>query len=75
MNGKEVARRNVPQGQGHRTPASQSREAGAPETLDLSAHVESLRAGLNVLAVEVHNREIGSSDLSIVPELLMAGGI
>ena len=60
--------------QNHRTPASKNREAGNPETFDLSAHIPALREGNNVFAIEVHNRELGSSDLSIIPKLVMADG-
>lgn len=45
-----------------------SREAGVVTEffLDPSA----LRSGINVLAVEVHNSNVGSSDLTFIPELI-----
>lgn len=70
LNGHEVARRNVPEGQDHRTSAKDSREAGEPETVQLTKHLELLKEGANVLALEVHNKGIDSSDLSILPRLL-----
>jgi hypothetical protein len=72
INGKEIARRNVPEGQDHRTPASKSREAGEAEMIDLSACLPDLKKGSNIIALEVHNQSLESSDLSILPELLVA---
>jgi hypothetical protein len=74
INGREVARRNVDADQSHQTAASDSREAGTPETIDLSDHIPAILQGDNVFAIEVHNKEIDSSDLSMVPQLIMAGG-
>lgn len=46
--------------------------AGEPETaeLDISAHKSRLVSGDNVLAVQVHNGNLDSSDLSFIPSLL-----
>ena len=71
LNGSEVARsenmgapgspvtRNSRPDSGH--------EAGDPEVFFLSPAL--LRAGANVLAVEVHNSSVGSGDLSMIPRL------
>ncbi|NQV31549.1 MAG: DUF1800 family protein, partial [Phycisphaeraceae bacterium] len=45
-------------------------EAGTPETYDLTAQKALLQIGDNVLAFQVHNRSITSSDLSLIPELI-----
>ena len=80
INGQEVARRGVSAGQTKDTPAS-SHEASAgsggnpPEMIDLSAHVSKLLAGENVFAIEVHNATLDSSDLSMIPSLVMFGGM
>jgi trimeric autotransporter adhesin len=70
LNGTEVARSNMPAGvPAHNTPASSFHEVGAPVTVDLSAVRHLLVAGDNVLAIEVHNDELASSDLSLLPAL------
>ncbi|MCH8193041.1 MAG: DUF1800 family protein [Planctomycetes bacterium] len=71
LNGREVANANMPSGTlTHLTAANGSHEAGTPEEFDLSPFLGSLRAGVNVLAIEVHNRSLTSSDLSMIPELI-----
>ncbi len=77
LNGTEVARSNI--GQVGVPPAfndypDQPREAemyrgGAPLKFDLDAFQSLIVAGKNVLAIEVHNYGIGSSDLSLIPFL------
>lgn len=67
INGVEVARDNMPDGTITAvTPASSSRWGGANEGVvrEFILPVGSLRAGTNVIAVEVHNRWYNSSDLS-----------
>jgi hypothetical protein len=49
-------------------PATAGREAGAPESYSVDPAL--LVAGANVLAVQVHNATIDSSDLSFIPRLL-----
>ncbi len=72
LNGVEVARRNM--GAAH-APAAFTQaalgyqDAGSPQMLDLTDHLTTLVAGENVLAVQVHNVNITSSDLSITPIL------
>ncbi|NLH44065.1 MAG: DUF2271 domain-containing protein [Planctomycetes bacterium] len=76
LNGREVMRRGVPEGQDERTTAQNhaaSVEGGQIETLDLGAYIGDLRAGGNVFAIEVHNAETRSSDLTMIPELTVFG--
>lgn len=40
-----------------------------PEPIDLSDHIADLVPGVNVLAVQVHNRSLSSSDLLFIAEL------
>ena len=72
LNGGEVARSGnmgIPGSPVTRsTEASSGHEAGVPEVFSLDPGV--LRSGRNVLAVEVHNAGISSSDLSFRPELV-----
>jgi len=69
LNGSEVARRSMPAGPiSYSTPAS-SHEGGAYEIIDLTAHLNKLVIGANVLAVEVHQLDSGSSDLIMDMEL------
>ncbi|HNR99142.1 MAG TPA: lamin tail domain-containing protein [Planctomycetota bacterium] len=70
LNGQRIAARNAPAG----TPlaswtATASREAGTPESIDVSGALGFIRAGENVLAVVGLNRTIDSSDASLAPEL------
>ncbi len=74
LNGAEIVRRNVAADQTHETSAAKSREAGKPETIDLFAQTSALRAGRNVLAIEVHNKGAASSDLSMIPVLRVWDG-
>jgi len=69
INGNEVVRRGVPQGQDESTAAT-SHEAGDPETIDI-ANRSVLVAGANLISIEVHNTSLGSSDLSLLPRLSM----
>jgi len=41
-------------------------------TFDLSEHIGLLQWGTNVLAIEIHNRSISSSDLTMIPELVVS---
>lgn len=66
LNGQEISRFNMPSGQiDFETPASSGREwqelAEVASGTDISA---ALQNGRNVLAVEVHNRTAGSSDIA-----------
>ncbi|MHC4434896.1 MAG: DUF1800 family protein, partial [Planctomycetota bacterium] len=71
LNGVEVARANLPAGiVPHDRKATGSHEAGTPRDFDISDHMDLLRTGDNVLAIQVHNRNITSGDLSMIPELV-----
>ncbi|MEE3373468.1 MAG: CotH kinase family protein [Planctomycetota bacterium] len=70
LNGTRVAAANAPPDEpGLESLATGSREAGAPQRFDLSAHAELLREGKNLLAIAGLNVGSGSSDLSIHPVL------
>jgi hypothetical protein len=72
LNGEEVARRNMG---GQFTPvnrntiASGLREAGSFELINLP-HTKLTPGGENILAIEIHNYNISSSDLSFIPRLI-----
>jgi parallel beta-helix repeat protein len=70
LNGKEVARRNMPAGTAtYQTFAAIAHEAGTAETISLGTADDLLRVGKNVLAIEGHNNSLTSSDLSLIPSL------
>jgi hypothetical protein len=69
LNGQEVVRRSMPTGTvTYGTPAI-SHEGGVYETIDLTAHLDKLAMGTNVLAVEVHQHDIASTDVVMDMEL------
>jgi hypothetical protein len=75
LNGKEVARRNMPAGTAtYQTLTPIAHEVGTPETISLGTAGDLLRAGKNVLAIEGHNNSLTSSDLSLVPSLRTKSG-
>ncbi len=71
INGEEVARSSNMGSPGtpvaYNAEASSSHEAGTPELYSLSS--QAIVQGTNVLAIEIHNQDIDSSDLSFIPEL------
>ncbi len=79
LNGVPVHRENEPKTPVHDQRATASHEACGgtstptgpcpPEPIDLSGHIADLVPGVNVLAVQVHNRSLSSSDLLFLPEL------
>jgi hypothetical protein len=69
LNGIEVARRNVPVGQGPATPAAGSHTGEWFETVALPA--SALLEGRNVLALEGHNRSLGDGSFVLAPELTL----
>lgn len=84
LNGVEVARSDSMSGNG--TPPAfdegtgQTHEAnGDPDVFNLSSGIAMLVPGTNVLAIQGHNANLGSSDFSMLPELLtrqqLPGGI
>jgi hypothetical protein len=76
LNGVEIARRNVDGNPSWNSLASASRDAqmyqgGSPERIDLDfSLLQSIwKQGDNVFAIEVHNSDLTSSDLSLIPFL------
>ncbi|MBN1674132.1 MAG: fibronectin type III domain-containing protein [Kiritimatiellae bacterium] len=63
LNGTEVARRGLGTGSVGYGDFASSHEGNTYETIDLTAHKSLLRTGANVLAVELHQADAGSSDL------------
>lgn len=73
LNGREIARRNVPEGPATLATTASSHEAGTPEMIALGAAADLLVEGVNVLAIEGHNASADSSDFSLIPALRTAG--
>ena len=72
LNGHEVTRQAMPGGTiAYNTAAAVHNHNETYETLDLTAHLDKLVAGENVLAVEVHQWGPTSSDLVMDMELLL----
>jgi hypothetical protein len=76
LNGTEVAR-SPSMGPAGRVfefdePSPGLREAGAPERFEIPGGAAILSRGPNVLAVEVHNYSLESTDLSFIPRLRCA---
>lgn len=74
LNGVEIARSDTMENNGtppaFDEPSDGSHEAsGEPDVFTLDAHVPQLVPGTNVLAIQVHNTSLGSSDCSILPVL------
>jgi predicted outer membrane repeat protein len=77
LNGVEVARNNIAGSPpAHNTLAESQHEASGgninpnpPEKYDISAVINHLAAGMNVLAVQGHNVSLTSSDFSLIPSL------
>jgi hypothetical protein len=75
LNGKEVARRQMPAGPATYKTLATSHEAGTPERITLGRAADLLVAGRNVLAIEGHNNSSTSSDLSLIATLRTQGDI
>jgi hypothetical protein len=79
INGVRVAAQGAPASPRYDQPASASHEACSgtstptgpcpPAQIDLSRYIEDLVPGENVLAVQVHNQSLSSSDFIFIPEL------
>ncbi|MBN1670747.1 MAG: CotH kinase family protein [Kiritimatiellae bacterium] len=76
LNGVEIARRNAPGAAGsvpaHDAVATAGREAGESEVFDLGPVSAALGAGDNILAVHGLNAGLGSSDFSLIADLVAA---
>ncbi len=74
INGVEVARANLGSS-GTLTPrdfpADGYHEAGQPERFDLGPAEKVLRQGQNVIAAQIHNHELTSTDLTLIVELIL----
>ena len=70
INGVEVATFNMARGTEYDSPASASVADFSEVERDISSFRHLLRNGSNVLAVQVHNLSLGSSDLSCNPSLV-----
>lgn len=73
LNGVEIARRGLAAGAGYAALAA-NHEGGSWESIDVGAFRGALVAGVNVLAVEVHQTTLGSSDLAFDAELIYGTG-
>jgi parallel beta-helix repeat protein len=74
LNGREIARRNMPGGVATYATFASSHEAGTPEVIPLGPAGDFLRDGNNVLAIEGHNSSLGSTDFSLNPTLRVCSG-
>ena len=72
LNGKEVLREGV-EGSGESGKVTKTHEAEGFDYFELDGWKEAIRPGANVLAVEGHNHELGSSDFSLHPVLVRDG--
>ncbi|HVR72898.1 MAG TPA: DUF1800 family protein, partial [Planctomycetota bacterium] len=70
LNGTEVARRNLSGNPPAYNAAASAREAGSAEDINITSRKNLLVAGSNLIAIQVHNTTIDSSDLTMIPELL-----
>ena len=75
LNGQEVARQSAPAGtvswQSNATSSRLDLLAQIFLDIDVGQHLELLNGGTNVLAIHALNQSAGSSDLLILPELLL----
>ena len=75
LNGREVARRSMPDGAATHTTLASSHEAGTPATIRLGPAGDWIQEGSNVLAIEGHNASLTSSDFSLIPVLRTMSGV
>jgi hypothetical protein len=74
LNGVEVDSRYAPDPPAYNEPATTSNheaccDSCTPEPIDLSSHIADLVPGENVLAIQVHNTSLSSSDFLFTPQL------
>src|SRR5690606_20197455 len=77
VNGREVARANsgAPGSHvWHEQPAFHARAGGTAETIGLGQANTHLRAGTNVLAIQILNSSVGDGDLRCAATLRLGGG-
>jgi len=73
VNGKEVVRERV-EGEGNVVQRVSDHEATGWERFEISGASELLKQGENVIAVECHNKGLGSSDLSVDVAVIVVAG-
>ena len=71
LNGNEVARANVKSGSLQTATGVESHETKGFKFFPLRQAQELLKPGRNMIAFEIHNDDIGSSDLTIDPYLIL----
>jgi len=72
LNGHEIARANMPDEIAtHTTRATRSHEANKLVSFDVTKNKNFILEGTNILAIEIHNSSISSSDLSLNPRLIL----
>ncbi len=71
LNGQKIAERNAPASPAYTSGATTSHESYGYETIDVSAYIGSLKPGQNILAIHGLNYGIKSTDLLILPELVI----
>lgn len=72
LNGEEVGRRNmgdVGEVFTHDTPSTAT-VGDLPESAEIAVPKSAIRDGVNVLAIQIHNSSLTSSDLSMIPSLM-----
>ncbi len=71
LNGQKIAERNAPASPTYTSGATASHESYGYETIDVSAYIGSLKSGQNILAIHGLNYGVRSTDLLILPELII----
>lgn len=71
LNGEEVLRKGVRRGSGENAESIRDHEASGYRYYPIENGEKLLRTGRNILAIEGHNRSLGSSDFLLDPYLIM----
>ena len=74
LNGREVVRAGVKKGRGRGASGINGHEAKGHDYFPIRSFKQFLRKGPNVLAIEGHNVNLGSSDFSLDPYLITSPG-
>jgi hypothetical protein len=69
LDSKEVMRKHMPSGESTFETEAEQHEAGTPVVIPLGTVGELLAPGKHVLAIEGHNRNLGSTDFTLNPTL------
>ena len=70
LNGREIARANLEGVARYNTKSKKGHEAGDPKDFEITDKLNLLKEGSNVLAIQVHNVELTSNDLTMIPMLV-----